>query len=96
MASIRDKPHPRPVHSFPQADVPSGSLLRIPNLSPASLLSLMDGQEGILRRPEDMPQTEVPIFVDFLEDMLAVEPGDRKSAAELLKHPWLAVLEHHE
>jgi serine/threonine protein kinase len=38
-----------------------------------------------------MPQAEVPIFVDFLEDMLAVEPGNRKSAAQMLKHPWLAI-----
>lgn len=51
----------------------------------------MDGKNEILRKPKDMPQAEVPIFVDFLEGMLAVEPGDRKSAAEMLKHPWLAI-----
>ena len=51
----------------------------------------MDGKDEILRKPKDMPQAEVPIFVDFLEGMLAVEPGDRKSAAQMLKHPWLAI-----
>lgn len=51
----------------------------------------MDGKDEVLRKPKDMPQTEVPIFVDFLEGMLAVEPDDRKSAAEMLKHPWLDI-----
>lgn len=77
--------------SFRHADLLSGNLLRIPKLSPASLLSLMDGKDGILRRPKDMPQNEVPIFIDFLENMLAIEAGARKSAAEMLKHPWIAV-----
>ena len=36
-----------------------------------------------------MPETEVPVFVDFLENVLAIDPDDRKSAAEMLKHPWL-------
>ncbi|KKZ60727.1 hypothetical protein EMCG_04607 [[Emmonsia] crescens] len=66
-----------------------GNLLRIPKLSPASLLSLMDGKNEILRKPKDMPQAEVSIFVDFLEGMLAVEPGNRKSAEQMLKHSWL-------
>jgi len=87
----RDETYSCSRHSFGHADLSSGNLLRIPKLSPASLLSLMDGKDEVLRRPKDMPQTEVPIFVDFLEGMLAVEPGDRKSAAELLKHPWLAL-----
>lgn len=77
--------------SFKHADLSPGNLLRIPKLSLASLLSLMDGEHEVLRRPKDMPQTEVPIFVDFLEGMLAIEPDDRKSAAEMLKHPWLAI-----
>ncbi|KAI9839839.1 MAG: hypothetical protein M1819_000029 [Sarea resinae] len=68
-----------------------GNLLRIRKLSPASLLSLMDGDHEVLRRPKDMPQTEVPIFVDFLEGMLAVDPENRKSAADMLKHPWLSI-----
>lgn len=67
----------------------SGNLLRIPKLSPASLLSLMDGENEVLRRPKDMPEAEVPVFVDFLENVLAIDPDDRKSAAEMLKHPWL-------
>lgn len=44
----------------------SGNLLRIPKLSPASLLSLMDGDNEVLQRPKDMPESEVPVFVDFL------------------------------
>lgn len=69
----------------------SGNLLRIPKLLPASLLSLMDGENEVLQRPKDMPEAEVPVFVDFLENVLAIDPDDRKSAAEVLKHPWLAV-----
>lgn len=68
---------------------PPGNLLRIPKLSPASFLSLMDGENEVLRRPKDMPKAEVPVFVDFLENVLAIDPDDRKSAAEMLKHPWL-------
>jgi serine/threonine-protein kinase SRPK3 len=67
----------------------SGNLLRIPKLLPASLLSLMDGENEVLRRPKDMPKAEVPVFVDFLENVLAIHPDNRKSAAEMLKHPWL-------
>ena len=67
----------------------TGNLLRIPELKPASLESLMDGENEVLRRPEDMPQTEVPVFVDFLEGMLVLDPEKRKSAAELLEHKWL-------
>ncbi|OBT42067.1 hypothetical protein VE00_07458 [Pseudogymnoascus sp. WSF 3629] len=66
-----------------------GNLLRIPKLLPASLLSLMDGENEVLRRPKDMPKAEVPVFVDFLENVLAIRPDNRKSAAEMLKHPWL-------
>lgn len=51
----------------------------------------MDGKDEVLRKPKDMPQAEVPIFVDFLEGMLAIEPDDRKSAAQMLKHPWLTI-----
>lgn len=64
-------------------------MLRIPKLSPASLLSLMDGENEVLRRPKDMPEAEIPVFVDFLENVLAIDPDDRKSAAGMLKHPWL-------
>lgn len=77
--------------SFGHADLSSGNLLRIPKLSPASLFSLMDGKDEVLQKPKDMPQAEVPVFVDFLEGMLAVEPRDRKSAAQMLKHPLLAI-----
>ncbi|KAI9733548.1 MAG: hypothetical protein M1834_003149 [Cirrosporium novae-zelandiae] len=38
------------------------NLLHIPQLNPASLESLMDGDDEVLRRPEDMPQTEVPVL----------------------------------
>lgn len=47
----------------------------------------MDGENEVLRRPKDMPKAEVPVFVDFLENVLAIDPDDRKSAAEMLKHP---------
>lgn len=68
----------------------SGNLLRIPKLSPASLLSLMDGENEVFQRPKDMPEAEVSVFVDSMEKVLVIDPDDRKSAAEMLKHPWLA------
>jgi serine/threonine-protein kinase SRPK3 len=49
----------------------------------------MDGETEALRRPDDMPVDEVPVFVDFLKGMLAINPDERKSAAEMLKHDWL-------
>jgi len=49
----------------------------------------MDGTRGLLQWPEDMPKEEVAIFVNFLEGMLAMDPDRRKTAAELLDHPWL-------
>lgn len=68
----------------------SGNLLRTRNTSPASVLSLMDGNNKALPKPEDMPEAKMPVFIDFLENVLVIDPGDRKSAAEMLKHPWLA------
>ncbi|KFY67097.1 hypothetical protein V496_01751 [Pseudogymnoascus sp. VKM F-4515 (FW-2607)] len=44
-----------------------GNLLRIPKLSPASLLSLMDGENEVLQRTKDMPEAEVSVFVYSLE-----------------------------
>ncbi|KFY93456.1 hypothetical protein V500_03717 [Pseudogymnoascus sp. VKM F-4518 (FW-2643)] len=35
-----------------------GNLLRIQKLSPASLLSLMDGENEVLQRPKDIPEAE--------------------------------------
>lgn len=37
----------------------------------------------------DMPEAEVPIFVDFIKGMLEIDPRSRKSAAELLQHEWI-------
>ena len=36
-----------------------------------------------------MPKAEVPIFIDFIKGMLEIDPGSRKSAAELLQHEWV-------
>lgn len=47
-------------------DILLGNMLRISKLTPASLLSLMDDEHEVLRKPKDMPQIKVPIFVDFL------------------------------
>ncbi|KXT07398.1 hypothetical protein AC578_417 [Pseudocercospora eumusae] len=34
-------------------------------------------------------ETEIPLFFDFLRNMLRWDPNERPSASELLKHPWL-------
>jgi serine/threonine-protein kinase SRPK3 len=36
-----------------------------------------------------MPDTEVPIFIDFLRGMLEINPKRRRSAADLLQHEWI-------
>ncbi|QSS62287.1 serine kinase [Histoplasma capsulatum] len=66
-----------------------GTLRRIANLNPTTLESIIDGQESPFLKPNDMPHAEVPIFIDFLKGMLAINPDHRRSAAELLRHGWL-------
>ncbi|PKY03351.1 kinase-like protein [Aspergillus campestris IBT 28561] len=66
-----------------------GNLIRIPNLSPTSLERLVNGTAMPFSKPSDMPNADVPIFVDFLRGMLAIDPETRKSASELLQHEWI-------
>ncbi|KAA8642452.1 uncharacterized protein ATNIH1004_011396 [Aspergillus tanneri] len=66
-----------------------GNLLRIPNLKPTCLERLVNGTTKPFLKPIDMPEAEVPIFVDFIKGMLEIDPGSRKSAAELLQHEWI-------
>jgi len=33
---------------------------------------------------------DVELFVDFITSMLRWDPAERQTAAELLRHPWLA------
>ncbi|KIE03726.1 Protein kinase-like domain protein, partial [Metarhizium majus ARSEF 297] len=68
---------------------PQGSLLRIPNLKSTSLEHLLNGTSKPFLKPEDMPDHEVDIFIDFIKGMLTIDPGSRKSAAELLQHEWI-------
>lgn len=75
-------------HSLTQS--PTGNLLRIPRLHKTSLEGYVDGEIGPLRRPADMRKEDVPQFVDFLKGMLALDPAQRKTASELLQHPWLS------
>lgn len=67
----------------------TGTLRRIANLNPTTLESIIDGPESPFLKPDDMPHAEVPIFIDFLKGMLAINPDHRRSAAELLRHGWL-------
>jgi serine/threonine-protein kinase SRPK3 len=66
-----------------------GNLLRIPTLKPMTLEALIDGNHEVTRRPDEISRCEVIVFVDFLNGMLALDPLARKSAKELLRHPWL-------
>ncbi|KAK9366188.1 protein kinase [Lipomyces kononenkoae] len=58
-------------------------------LKPTSLERLINGTTKPFLKPTDMPDAEVPIFIDFLRGMLAIDPERRKSAADLLQHGWI-------
>ncbi|KAK5733600.1 hypothetical protein LTR17_009590 [Elasticomyces elasticus] len=66
-----------------------GNLLRIPTLHPTSLRAIIDGTEDPMRRPREMDDAEVAVFVDFLQGALTLDPEHRKTAKELLRHGWL-------
>ncbi|KAI1943779.1 hypothetical protein LOZ66_000364 [Ophidiomyces ophidiicola] len=66
-----------------------GNLLRIPNLKPTCLERLVNGTTKPFLKPIEMPEAEVPIFVDFIKGMLEIDPESRKSAVELLQHEWI-------
>ena len=51
--------------------------LPIPKISLEERVSVLEGEEKEL-------------FLDFIRSMLKWRPEDRKSATELLKHPWMA------
>jgi serine/threonine-protein kinase SRPK3 len=76
-------------HVFGFDSLSLGSLLRISDLIPTSLERVINGTERPFLKPNDMPDTEIPIFIDFLQSMLTIDPAHRKSAAELLRHEWL-------
>lgn len=48
----------------------------------------MNGAERPFLKPNDMPDAEIPIFIDFLQGVLTIDRAHRKSAAELLRHEW--------
>ncbi|KAG8423574.1 hypothetical protein J3458_000461 [Metarhizium acridum] len=66
-----------------------GNLVRIPNLKSTSLGRLLNGTSKPFLKPEEMPDHEVDIFIDFIKGMLTIDPGSRKSAVELLQHEWI-------
>ncbi|EER37799.1 protein kinase [Histoplasma capsulatum H143] len=66
-----------------------GNLLRIPNMEATSLERLVNGKTKPFLKPIDMADAEVPVFIDFLKGMLAIDPACRKSAAELLEYDWI-------
>ncbi|QMW47043.1 hypothetical protein G4B11_010522 [Aspergillus flavus] len=66
-----------------------GDLLRIPNMKSTSLERLINGTTKPFLKPDDMPDAEVTIFIDFLRGMLTIDPEHRRSAAELLQHEWV-------
>lgn len=49
----------------------------------------MDGNHPALQRPSDMSDQELALFLDFLEGTLKLDLDSRKTALELLDHPWL-------
>lgn len=59
-----------------------GALRRVAKLRPWSL-------RAVLMQKYDYPQEQAEKLRDFILPMLALDPHDRSSAAELAKHPWL-------
>ncbi|KAK6512508.1 hypothetical protein TWF481_001392 [Arthrobotrys musiformis] len=49
---------------------------------------LLDGPPP-LDRPEGMSDSEVSAYIDFLSNILVIDPSRRKTAAQLLQHEWL-------
>jgi serine/threonine protein kinase len=45
--------------------------------------------KAVLTQKYDYPQEQAEKLRDFMLPMLALDPNDRPSAAELAKHPWL-------
>ncbi|KAF2210680.1 hypothetical protein CERZMDRAFT_121775 [Cercospora zeae-maydis SCOH1-5] len=55
-----------------------------------------DGESGTGSDPiklEDRVEmeTEIPMFFDFLRNMLRWDPNERLSASQLLRHPWMQI-----
>jgi len=48
------------------------------------------GLKSVLTQKYDYPQEQAVKLRDFMLPMLALDPSDRPSAAELAKHPWLS------
>lgn len=60
-----------------------GGLRRVAKLRPWGL-------KAVLTQKYDYPQEQAVKLRDFMLPMLALDPNDRPSAAELAKHPWLS------
>lgn len=58
-------------------------------MPPTSLDRMLNGERKPFMKPEDMSDDEIGLFIDFIKGMLTIDPGSRKSAAELLHHEWL-------
>lgn len=59
-----------------------------------SPLLIEDEEQGILRIPdsrklEDVLSTDDADFIDFIRKCLTLDPEDRFSASEAVKHPWI-------
>ncbi|KAI9858791.1 MAG: hypothetical protein M1813_007258 [Trichoglossum hirsutum] len=53
-------------------------------------------KQKIQNRAVGPPEIGPPdVLVDFLQKMLVFEPGNLKSAKELLQHPWLGEADVH-
>lgn len=61
-----------------------GDLKHITKLKPWGLL-------GVLMDKYEWPREEAEIFADFLIPMLELLPEKRATAADCLRHPWLAI-----
>ncbi|KAG6013437.1 hypothetical protein E4U43_007287 [Claviceps pusilla] len=66
-----------------------GKLVRVTEMPPTSLDRMLNGATKPFMKPEDMSDDEIGLFIDFIKGMLTIDPGSRKSAAELLHHEWL-------
>eukprot|EP01130_Rhizamoeba_saxonica_P015733 TRINITY_DN710_c0_g1_i2.p1 TRINITY_DN710_c0_g1~~TRINITY_DN710_c0_g1_i2.p1 ORF type:complete len:417 (+),score=88.19 TRINITY_DN710_c0_g1_i2:938-2188(+) len=84
---IKGKPHSFPVDIWSLAVCLLELFLSAPPLSVSSLKCMFSA--ATIGLEHTIPDSASPEAADFLRKCLVIEPEDRETADELLKHPWV-------